>query len=377
MKTFAEIDTENGGNYLRLLSAVSKLSGLFSESDIPYINYRVVENVFCRSFGAQNLSRSDAAYDASYNSIGIGIKTFICKKTGSIEKVAEFNSLSSTLRALKNKALAIKVAELRNLRIEMANRLYGVDNSAYHIVGRIRNQLVLFDSEYDIIDLENIHVEKEKNNILSFSDGKNDYSFNLSKSTLYRKFIIPSNAYYQDVSILENPYDVILGLLGELDIPKFESAVTKFTGNYVILPLYGLKGEAKKVFEKSGINQWNAGGRKRDSGEIYIPIPVEIHKNYPDFFPNRHVDFELKVPTGEVLTARICQDGGKALMTNPNNALADWLLRKVLNLKEGELATIEKLENLGFDSVVIYKNNDLSYSIDKAKLDSYPAFIKG
>lgn len=377
MKTFAEIDTENGGNYLRLLSAVSKLSGLFSESDIPYINYRVVENVFCRSFGAQNLSRSDAAYDASYKSIGIGIKTFICKKTGSIEKVAEFNSLSSTLRALKNKALAIRVAELRNLRIEMANRLYGVDNSAYHIVGRIRNQLVLFDSEYDIIDIENIHVEKEKNNILSFSDGKNGYSFNLSKSTLYRKFIIPSNAYYQDVSILENPYDVILGLLGEFEIPKIESAVTKFTGNYVILPLYGLKGEAKKVFEKSGINQWNAGGRKRDSGEIYIPIPVEIHKNYPDFFPNRHVDFELKVPTGEVLTARICQDGGKALMTNPNNALADWLLRKVLNLKEGELATIEKLENLGFDSVVIYKNNDLSYSIDKAKLDSYPAFIKG
>lgn len=58
MKSFAEIDLENNGNYLRLLSAVSKLSGLFSESAIPFINYRVAENIFCRSFGAGNLSRS-------------------------------------------------------------------------------------------------------------------------------------------------------------------------------------------------------------------------------------------------------------------------------------------------------------------------------
>lgn len=41
MKSFAEIDLENNGNYLKLLSAVSKLSGLFSESAIPFINYRV------------------------------------------------------------------------------------------------------------------------------------------------------------------------------------------------------------------------------------------------------------------------------------------------------------------------------------------------
>jgi hypothetical protein len=52
MKSFAEIDIEKNGNYLKLLSAVSKLSGLFSESAIPFINYRVAENIFCRSFDA-------------------------------------------------------------------------------------------------------------------------------------------------------------------------------------------------------------------------------------------------------------------------------------------------------------------------------------
>jgi len=38
-------------------------------------------------------------------------------------------------------------------------------------------------------------------------------------------------------------------------------------------------------------------------------------------------------------------------------ALSDWLLRKVLQLKEGELATIEKLDQLGFDSVIITKTD--------------------
>ena len=50
MKTFAEIDIENRGQYIKLLSAVEKLSGLFSESSIPFVNYRVAENIFCKSF---------------------------------------------------------------------------------------------------------------------------------------------------------------------------------------------------------------------------------------------------------------------------------------------------------------------------------------
>ena len=62
-------------------------------------------------------------------------------------------------------------------------------------------------------------------------------------------------------------------------------------------------------------------------------------------------------------------------MTNPNKALSDWLLRKVLDLKEGELATIEKMNELGFDSVVIYKDEDDSFRIDKAKSDSFEDFL--
>lgn len=103
MKSFAELDIGNDGNYLKLLSTISMLSGLFSESTVPLINYRAAENFFCRSFKATNLSRSDTAFDTNYNKIGIGLKTFTCKGDHSTEKVPELNSLSRVLNNFKGK----------------------------------------------------------------------------------------------------------------------------------------------------------------------------------------------------------------------------------------------------------------------------------
>lgn len=109
---------------------------------------------------------------------------------------------------------------------------------------------------------------------------------------------------------------------------------------------------------------------------MYIPIPKEIHNLFPGFFPPRDKTFDLKVPTGDVFKAKVCQDNSKALMTNPNKALSDWLLRKVMKLKEGEeLATIEKMTKLGFDSVIIFKDENEKYRIDKSKLDSFEEFL--
>jgi len=64
-------------HYARLLKAVGSLSNLFSESPEPYLASRATENLFCRAFEADNLSRSDASADASKNKIGFGIKTFL------------------------------------------------------------------------------------------------------------------------------------------------------------------------------------------------------------------------------------------------------------------------------------------------------------
>lgn len=374
MKSFAELDRDNNGNYLKLLKAVSRLSGLFSESAVPFINYRVAENIFCRSFDAENLSRSDTAFDANYNSIGIGLKTFVCNTDNKTEKIAEFNSLSRTLANYKGKDLAYKLAEYRNERIDLANRLYNIKKSLYHIVARKDSELVLFETDYNKIDLEKIHSVKENKSSLQFEDGINFYNFNYSKSTLFRRFHIPNNAFKLPVEILEDPYTLLLELFEDKVLKPATDKLIRGV-NYVILPLYGYKKKEKFVYEKSGLNQWNAGGRKRDFGEVYIPIPSEIHKQFPNFFPDRDKLFDLKIPTSEVFTAKVCQDNSKALMTNPNKALSDWLLRKVFQVKEGELLTIEKMEALGFDSVIIIKDKDGNYKIDKAKTDSFENFI--
>lgn len=374
MKSFAEIDIENKGNYLKLLSAVSKLSGLFSESSVPFINYRVAENIFCKSFDAGNLSRSDTAFDANFNSIGIGLKTFVCGGNSSTEKVAEFNSLSRVLKEFKGEELAFKLAEFRNDRIDLANRLYDINSSLYHIVARKEKELFLYETDYNVIDINNIHSIKDNKASLQFEDGQNVYSFNYSKSTLFRKFIIPQNAFRLPIDIIEDPYSLLLELFEENK--KLKAATDKLIKgvNYIVLPLYGIRKKEKYIFEKSGLNQWNANGRERNFGEIYIPIPVEIHRKYPNFFPKRDKDFNLQIPTGEVYVAKVCQENSKALMTNPNKALSDWLLRRVLQLAEGELATIEKLDKLGFDSVIITKEKEDSFKIDIMKTNAFIEF---
>jgi hypothetical protein len=376
MKSFAEIDNENDGDYLKLLGAVSKLSGLFSESSVPFINYRVAENIFCKSFNAGNLSRSDTAFDANYNSLGVGLKTFICSGNSSTEKVAEFNSLSRVLQEFKGKELAYKLGESRNERIDFASRLYNLEDSLYHIVARKEKELLLFETDYNKIDLVNIHSVKDNKSSLQFEDGNHQYVFNYSKSTLFRKFIIPQNVFRLPIDIIEDPYTLLLELFEQnKNLKSAEDKLIKGV-NYVVLPLYGIQNKQKYIFERSGLNQWNANGRKRDLGEIYIPIKQEIHNFFPSFFPTRDENFNLQIPTGEIFSAKVCQDNSKALMTNPNKALSDWLLRKVLQIKEGELATMEKLDKLGFDSVIITKASEKDFKIDIMKTNSYEEFIR-
>jgi len=374
MRSFSQLNVENNETYRSLLVAVSKLSGLFSESNIPFINYRVVENIFCKSFNVANLSRSDTAFDANWNSMGIGLKTFACPDGHKNEKIAEFNSLSRELTQYKGEKLARKLAYYRNERINLAKRLYDINHSIYHIVARRKNELLLFETDYETIDIDAIRSVKETKVGLQFEDGKNRYGFNRSKTTLFRTFFVPEDARRIPVEIIADPYALLLRFFGNEDVGWQTTGVAQ--EEFVILPLYGhLKNGQKFVFEKSGLNQWNASGRKRDFGEVYIPIPAEVHRRFPGFFPKRDEHFHLQIPTGETFSAKVCQDSSKALMTNPNNKLSDWLLRKVFGLEEGELLTIDKINKLGFDSVRIAKTGE-NYKIDKAKLDSYENFVR-
>ncbi|WP_286006191.1 restriction endonuclease PLD domain-containing protein [Campylobacter avium] len=370
---FFKLDSEKNLKYTESIQIISSLSKLFSENEIPFLHYRVMENLFCDCFSAKNLSRSDTAFDAQINTLGIGLKTFICQKDYSVEKIAEFNKLAPKFKDLQDRDLAYTLAQLRNERIQSAKNIYGITDSIYHIVARQKNKLIFFETDYAEIDLNTIKSIKGNEKSLSFKDSCNEYSFNRSKSVLQRKFYIPKEHSSIGIKILENPFTLLLSLKEKLEnSKKIESKVAGV--NYVVLPLYSDRGGYKNVPAKSGLNQWNAGGRKRSYGEVYIPVPMFIHKTYPNFFPSRDTPFTLITPDNEKLSVKLCQDNSKALMSNPNTALATWLLGKVLRLKEGELATYERMQILGFDSVFINKLDFKTYSIDIASLDSYENF---
>lgn len=87
------------------------------------------------------------------------------------------------------------------------------------------------------------------------------------------------------------------------------------------MPLYSFDKGAKAVFPKSGLNIWNAGGRKRDADEVYIPYPSNLREVFENFFTNRDTPFNVKFPDGNTISMKVSKDNGMDLTSNPNKAL--------------------------------------------------------
>jgi hypothetical protein len=364
---FKNQNSTQQAQYIKYLQVVGALSNLFSESETPYLYYRVAENVFCKSFGARNLSRSDHAIDAEKNAIGLGLKTFSRGNNKTWQKVAEFNADRPVYDPLPTDLKIMKIAELRNDRLALAARIYNVKDLFYHCVLREKDRFALYEERMDYIKLDSIKNIEDKRSTITFNDGIHGYSFLKTKSTLTKQFNTSKMISDFEVMIYDDPLEELAKLIRE-DQPSSEPNILKS----IFLPLYGRGGE---VFPKSGLNQWNAGGRARDLGEVYIPVPADIHSYVPDFFPPQDKHFKLHFPNGDIQDAKICQQGGKALMTQSNRKMGEWILRDVLQLKDGELLTADKLEDLGIDSVRVDKFDDGHYEIDFAVTGSYDTFI--
>jgi len=370
--------------YSRMLGLLGSLTRLFSESQNPFIEYRTAENLFCKAFNATNLSRADVSADASKAGLGIGIKTFLDKNGNTFEKVAEFNDANPIYRDLSDREQIKTISRLRNERIEFTKRAYGLNDLIYHCVTRADGKIFVYECDFRSIDLNRVRLISTSASTLVFSDGLEEYKFSRSKSTLYKRFFRKSVALEVPVSILPDPFKALEEIIssnsplpGNNDLTLqmeslFQDAIAPIASIY--LPLYSFRGGVKTVFDRSGLNQWNAGGRQRDMDEVYIPIPAWIHVRFPDFFPSRDELFKLLLPDGETLDAKVCQQGSKALMSNPNKALGQWLLRQVLGLAKGELLTYETLERVGIDSVLIDKLEDGTFKINFSKTGSFESF---
>jgi hypothetical protein len=394
---------EEYSKYKKYLELFSSLSYLFSDSDTPYIHYRIMENIFCEAFKAKNLSRTDTAFDASkiINGInyGVGLKTFTANvnKNGisevKQEKIAEFNKESINFNGLSIEEMTYKIAELRNARIKSAMLEYGIDKNLYHCAIRYHEnnddkagKVLLKEYPYEPINLETIictdkNYQPLTNNKLKdypteglfFIDGENQYSFNRSKSTLLKRFDTTlKNGVIIPIHKIENPYEELMKWFSELNFNKKESDSVE----YIILPLYSTRAnsEGKEVPEKSGLNQWNAGGRKRKFGEMYIPVPSFIHHYCKDFFPPKDKKFILITPDNKEINVKLCQDGSKALMSDPNDALSQWFHPLLMKENIQSVVTYKDLSRIGKDSVRIEKISEEKYKFSLSSTGSWEIF---
>jgi hypothetical protein len=379
------MDTYKIHSYFRDLQIMAALTLLNSSNQkIPMLGYREVENIYCGAFDAKNVSREDIAIDAIYNTVGVGIKTFLLGNGNSFQKIAEFNQGSKEFTKQSLDERVTEIVNLRNSRLEIAVNRYKLTQLIYHCVTRAENSLIIYELPMHSIDLNSIHGISEKltSKNITFYDKYCEYNYSFTKNTLYMRFITPNKYKKLEVEILDNPLkilrEVIPVYLGNTKpmIATDTQTEVEIADEYVVLPLFApsSKNSEYKVERKSGLNQWAASGRHRNFDEVYIPIPSWIHREFPDFFPPRKISFDLELPGGRVLSAKVCQSNGKALMSNPNHELGKWILREVLKLHEGELLTYDMLAQIGIDSVIITKKDDEYFHIDFARIDAYYKF---
>lgn len=407
-------------DYLQLSAALSRL---FSDTPKggPHIDPKWLERLFCEAFELQNIAGKSTSFDAlqlraESDRVGVGLKTFLMHNwSPKFEKIAEFNKAftEQAWDLSDSDALVRRVSDLRNVRVLSDAREYGVDplKSIYHCVGRASvkgtSKLLVFEEPYPLIAVNNLElVDGKSRNAVEFRDGSNIYKFAPSKSVLYKKFGCSLAGASGEISanIIDDPFAELLKWYrgrspngdtpspsGSPSVPLLaDSAIAPAQGvpgkDYVVLPLYSTREKsAKSVPERSGLNQWNAGGRVRDFGvshgkpfgEMYIPVPAPIRQYFRSFFPSRDEQFMLIVPTGEKLIASLCQQGEKALMSNPNKALSSWLF-SILGFtpKAGMPLSYKDLYRVDKDAVRIDKLSDGRYTIRLCPLGAYESFCR-
>lgn len=365
--------------YIKLLEVTGSLSNLFAESNNPFLYYRAMENIFCKAFKADNLSRSDISADAGKDGIGIGLKTFLQANGKTFQKIAEFNKESYLLQGLEGLELVRMVSEMRNERVKSTMRICNLSDMMYHLITRSNRYMAIYEEHMDFIDIEKIKLKKINKTTIHFTDNIHDYNFSISKSTLLKRFDTSDKKkiWGFNVDILKDPYEFLLSAKAQENVGVVWSSEIKTGEDYIVLPLYSPR--TNNVEEHSGLNQWNANGRARDENEVYVSIPSWIHRAKHNFFQystndNKTDPFDVKLPNGSVLSMRVAQQGGKALMSNPNSALGKWILRDVLDLKPGNLVTKGQLDIIGIDSIKLSKMENNMYRLDFLKSGSYEDF---
>ena len=405
----------NTRRYESLLASMAGISGLFSKSDVPYVDSRFVENLFVVTTGAEDFGRADMSFDALLpGGIGVGIKTFVGGNARhKNEKVAEFTALAREghFHGVGRQELVRRIAVARNKRIMSNAEEYRInlDKCVYHCLVRLPGGAIVHEEPYELIDVRNLAPLTQSGGPASdwsdmgrgifFTDGRSRYSYSVSKNVLMKRFDFDPRKGFIPLRIHPDPMSLLDQLVGRASSARGKIAAESVSMirdvelgtkgvDYLVLPLYSPAGHA--VHPKSGINQWNAAGRIRTFGEAYILIPAEVRDRFPKFFPPQDTHFDLLLPGGRAARqAKVCQQGGKALMTQKNVALGRWLISVIdptvqpadFRRPPGRRRpyVYADLAAIGSDAVIIRRagsGRSRTYSAAFAPLGSYEEFME-
>jgi hypothetical protein len=130
----------------------------------------------------------------------------------------------------------------------------------------------------------------------------------------------------------------------------------------VNLNLYYSQHGLNIVHERSGLNWGQRVGR--EPSQAYIPVPLSVHTQQPDFFPEWDREFSVITDDGESFVCVVAQQNRKAIETRYDNSILGRYFRRRIGLADGAPVTMDHLEGYGRSSVTIYKLNSDTYYLD-------------
>lgn len=200
--------------YFEALSRMASLTKLFNNYRVPKLDYQFCENCFCKWYNFNNISVGSSSFDTEKDGLGVGNKTYQYNGNTTLEKVSEFNKIAPELRGLSNIEIVCKISTLKNERFLKDAEKFKIEKAIYHHVARREKkgikELLIFNSDYSLIDISNIIITKNTDKKIIFNDGKNEFNFVFSKSTLYQRFIVPEDAVIIPVDICEDPWSLLI-----------------------------------------------------------------------------------------------------------------------------------------------------------------------
>lgn len=298
------LNVEEKLKYKKLITNFASLSEAFSQKSedvddqvAPIVNSKFQETVFQKAFGAIGEDIANTSYDASLlldeeHKYLVGIKSFGInsgdQKIAQFKKNSQFDNWGSilneiTLNAQKSnskieadkkneelyKKLAIKIATLRNMRIESSKEqikgFKGTEKeveSVYHVLMPSRKgekpQIHVGETTYNPINIDKLqilgstHLNKPMN--FKFADDKHEYKYTSADSQLLMTFnnkeIVVET---WDVEYIKDPFKVFENLNDQLQ-SDFDNQV-ETSVSWIIYNKQGI------VEENSGFNGFNGGSK--------------------------------------------------------------------------------------------------------------------